>query len=403
MTITRDAAAPRILLFVAVCLVAANMRPTITAVGPLIDQIGGDTGLSVAALGLLAAVPLTAWGLVSPFALQLSRRFGMSRVVLGSLFLLLAGTLVRSLVTPIAGLWIGTVLIGVALAIANVLMPAVVKRDFPHRVPLMLGLYTALLGGVGAVASGVAVPLSRLGDAASGWRIALLVTGAALLPLAIGAWALATRGHHAAHLAAPGDGLSRRGIWAEPVAWLVACYMGLQAATFYMMLTWLASISVSIGRSEIAAGFDVMTFQVLTIAGPFVVPLLLRGRARRWVPAALPVLGIAGVIGLIAVPAGVTAWVLPIGLASGASLSMALTLMAERARDHDSAAALSGMAQSVGYLVAALGPVMFGWVHTATGSWMWSLVLLAVVLIAQGVVGLFAGRDRHVFEARGSG
>jgi len=387
-------------LVVAVCLVAANMRPTITAVGPLLDQIGQDTGISLATLGLLAAVPLVTWAIVSPFALRLSRRFGMSRVVLFSLAVLLLGTIVRSLPGPTASLWIGTAIIGVALAIANVLMPAVIKRDFPLRVPVMMGLYTALLGGVGAIGSGVAVPLSMLGDASSGWRLSLLISGAALLPIAMIVWAWATRGHHAQHLAARGATRSARGIWTDPTAWLVAAYMGFQAATFYMMLTWLATISVSVGKSEVAAGFDVMIYQLMTIAGPFVVPLLLRGPARRFVPAALPVLGLIGIVGLIVVPAGVTAWVLPAGLASGASLSMALTLMAERARDHDTSAALSGMSQSVGYIVAALGPVLFGWVHTATGGWEWSLGLLAAVLVAQGVTGIFAGRDRYVFESR---
>lgn len=382
-------------LIVAVCLVAANMRPAITAVGPLLDQIGGDTDLSVAALGMLASVPLLVWALVSPFALRLSRRFGMSRAVLGGLALLLIGTGIRSIAGPVAALWIGTVVIGVALAITNVLMPAVVKRDFPGRVPLMMGVYTALLGGMGAIGSGVAVPLSLLGDESSGWRVSLLLTGSALIPLAMIVWAVATRGHHAQHLAGGATG-SARGVWADPVAWLVAGYMGFQSATFYMMLTWLASISVSVGKTEIAAGFDVMIYQLLTIAGPFLVPVLLRGRARRVVPAAIPVLGVIGVAGLILAPDALTVWVLPIGLASGASLSMALTLMAERARDHDTSAALSGMAQSVGYILAAIGPIAFGWLHTATNGWTWPLALLAVVLLGQSAVGVFAGRERFV-------
>ena len=383
-------------LIVALCLVAANMRPAITAVGPLLDQIGTDTGLSVAALGMLASVPLLVWALVSPLALRLSRLFGMSRTILGGLLLLLLGTIIRSIAGPSAALWIGTVVIGVALAITNVLMPAVIKRDFPGRVPLMMGLYTALLGGIGAIGSGIAVPLSLLGDDSSGWRLSLLITGGALLPVAMLVWASATRGHHAKHLAARGATGSMRGIWADPVAWIVAGYMGFQAATFYMMLTWLASISVSVGKTEVAAGFDVMIYQLLTIAGPFIVPIVLRGRARRMVPSAIPVLGIVGVIGLILFPDAVTAWVLPIGLASGASLSMSLTLMAERARDHDASAALSGMAQSVGYIMAAIGPIVFGWLHTTTGGWTVSLIFLVVVLVGQGAFGVSAGRDRFV-------
>ncbi|WP_232711717.1 MFS transporter [Microbacterium lacus] len=387
-------------LLVAVCLVAANMRLSITAVGPLLDQIGTDTGLSVGTLGLIAAVPLVAWAAVSPFALALSLRFGMSRVVLGSLLVLLAGTIVRSLPGPTVSLWIGTVLIGLALAIANVLMPAVIKRDFSTRVPVVMAAYTGLLGGVGAISSGVAVPLSFLGDEQSGWRIALLVTGAGLLIPAIGVWAWATRGHHAVHLARPVTARSRTGIWRDALAWQVAAYMGFQAATFYMMLTWLAAISTSIGRSEVVAGFDVMIYQLTTIIGSIIVPLLLRGPAERYVPAAIPIVGIAGIAGLMLAPEGIVVWVLIAGLSSGASLSMALTLMAQRARTSDASAALSGMAQSVGYLIAAAGPVLFGWLHAGLGGWNFSLALLILVLVAQSVTGVFAGRPRFVLEHR---
>src|SRR5690349_6656716 len=122
------------MLLVAVCLVAANMRPAITGLGPLLDQIGADTGLSVTALGLLAAVPLIAWAVFSPLAHELSRRFGQPRVLLWSLLVLLAGTLVRSLIPPVAALWIGTAIIGIGIAVINVLMPAVVKREFPRHV-----------------------------------------------------------------------------------------------------------------------------------------------------------------------------------------------------------------------------------------------------------------------------
>jgi CP family cyanate transporter-like MFS transporter len=401
----RHALGPRasgLTLLIAVCLVAANMRLSITAVGPVLDQIGADTGLSVGTLGLIAAVPLVAWAAVSPFALGLSLRFGMSRVVLGSLIVLLVGTIVRSLPGPTVSLWLGTVLIGLALAIANVLMPAVIKRDFPARVPVVMAAYTGLLGGVGAIGSGVAVPLSFLGDGQSGWRIALLVTGAGLLVPAIALWAWATRGHHAVHLARPVIPRSGTGIWRDALAWQVAAYMGFQAATFYMMLTWLAAISTSIGRCEVVAGFDVMIYQLTTIIGSIIVPLLLRGPAERFVPAAIPLVGVIGIAGLILVPQGIVGWVLIAGLASGASLSMSLTLMAQRARTSDASAALSGMAQSVGYLIAATGPVLFGWLHAGVGGWNFSLGLLILVLIAQSVTGAFAGRPRFVLDGRPS-
>ncbi|QIG39157.1 MFS transporter [Microbacterium sp. 4R-513] len=387
-------------LIVATCLVAANMRPTITAVGPLLGQIGDDTGYSPTVLGLLGAVPLIMWAVISPLAHELSRRFGMSRAVTWSLLVLAVGTVVRSLSGPAASLWIGTIIIGAALAIVNVLMPAAIKRDFPQHVRGMMAVYTALLGGVGAIASGVAVPASHLelpsGEA--GWQFALLVIGLALLPFALGAWGWATRG--ASHGRQSGRPRGRTGIWSDRVAWTVAAYMGFQASTFYMLLTWLASISASTGRSAVVAGIDVMIYQIFSLVGSLVLPLLLRGRAERMVPALIPVLGIIGVAGLMLAPRAVIAWVVLIGLSSGASLAMTLTLMAQRARDPDASAALSGMAQSVGYVLAALGPVLFGWVHTTVGGWVAPLVLVLIVMIGQTVTGVFAGRERYVLEPR---
>lgn len=392
----------RVALVVAVCLVAVNMRPTITSVGPLLEQIGADTGLGPSALGLLASIPLATWALVSPFASGMSQRFGMSRVVLWSLALLTVGTLVRSVPGPAASLWIGTAVIGVALAIANVLMPAVIKREFPARVPAMMAVYTALLGGAGAVASGVAVPVSEWGagvTGADGWRLSLLITGGILLPVAIVIWLVAMRGRR--DQAAPaGTAGQSRGIWKDRTAWVVAAYMGFQSATFYILVTWLATIAVSTGRSAVTAGIDVMIYQMGALVGAVAVPIALRGGAARWVPAVLPVIALIGLTGLIAAPDAILGWVIVLGPASGASLGVSLTLMAQRARDHHGASALSGMAQSVGYLMAAAGPVLFGALHSATDAWLLPLLLVVAILIGQGWAGLAAGRERYVLEPR---
>ncbi len=389
------------MLLVAVCLVAANMRPAITGLGPLLDQIGADTGMAPATLGVLAAVPLAAWAVFSPLAHDLSRRFGQPRVLLGALLVLLAGTIVRSLTTPVAGLWIGTAVIGIGIAIINVLMPAVVKREFAGRVAAVTALYTALLAGLGAVSSGVVVPISHLevGGAPAGWRTALLVTGAGLLPFAIAGWWWAHRraGGARERRSSP---RGRTGIWGDPVAWLVAVYMGLQASMFYMFVTWLAPLSMSIGRSEVVAGVDVMVYQLFSLAGCLLLPLILRGTLERWAPALIPSLAIVGVAGLMVAPGGVLVWGSLIGLTGGATLAMSLTLMAQRARDHDTSAALSGMSQSVGYVIAALGPIAFGALHTITGGWLLPLALVLAVLTALTVVGVFAGRDRFVLERR---
>lgn len=400
---------PRLLLVVAVLLIAANLRATITGIGPLLAQIADDLGTTEAALGFLAAIPLIAFAVVSPLAHGLSIRFGMSSVILWSLIALAAGTLWRSLPGSPVSLWGGTALIGASLAIANVLLPAVVKRDFSDRLPTMMALFTAFLSGTGALASGVVVPISQIavGDGEIGWRWALVCSGA-LVPLAIGAWiaSLVSRRRQGARDAAAvapveaSHAPSRRaGMWADPVAWQVLAYMGFQSMTFYMLVTWLAPLALTLGRTEVVAGVDVMVLQVCAFLGSLVVPLLLRGRLARWTPGIIPVLGIIGIIGLITVPTLFVGWVVLCGLSCGASLSMTLSLFGLRARTPAAASRLSGMAQSGGYAIAAVGPIAFGGLLTLTSGWLAPLLLVVLVLVAQLTVGLFVGRDRHAEPA----
>ncbi|MCE7483224.1 MFS transporter [Microbacterium profundi] len=383
---------------VALCLVAVMMRPAISAVGPLIDRMSADTGIPLALLGALSTIVLITWAVVSPFAHGFGRRLGLGGAVLAALGLLGVGLVVRSLPGSSVWLWIGTGLIGVALAIGNVLMPAVIKRDFPLRVPLMMGVYSAILGGAGAVASGLAVPFADLsgGDIGAGWRMSLLLTGGAVLPFALITWWLASR--RGMRTAAPVGRAPRIGIWRDPVAWLVAAYMGVQSTSFYVLVTWLASVSIATGRSAAIAGVDVMVYQLFSLVGSLAVALVMRGRGERITPALLPALGVAGVVGLMIWPGAVGFWVVPLGLFSGASLGVSLTLMAQRARDHSTSSALSGMSQSVGYAIAAIGPVLFGAIHAATGSWTLPLIILLVAMTLQAAFGIYAARDRYVLE-----
>lgn len=410
---TDAAARPRNwgLLFVAVCLLAANMRMTITGVGPLLEQIAADRGVAPAALGGLASVPLIAWSLVSPLAHGLSLRFGLSRTISWSLVALTGGTVWRSLPGSELNLWFGTALIGAALAIGNVLLPVVIRRDFSARVPTVMGIYTALLGGIGALAAGLVVPISHVETSTGelGWRIALLTSGA-LIPVALVAWLAATRGepapqrHEALPLAssmraAAPDRAGRR-IWRDPVAWTVAVYQGSQAMLFYMIATWLAPIQVSQGSTAVDAGLDVMFYQLVSILGSLCLPLLFRGRRERWLPAVIPIL-IAGTFAcVVLLPGPGLHWVLLGGFASGASLSLSMLYMAIRAQSSEAASALSGMAQSIGYLIAAAGPALFGWLAAASGGWILPLWLVLAVGAVQLVAGILLGRGRMVFEAR---
>lgn len=416
------------LLIPAVCLVAANLRMTITAVGPLLDEIAADRGIAPAALGLLGSLPLLTWGLVSPLAHSLSARFGMSRAVSGSLVVLAIGTAWRSLPGAEANLWLGTACIGVGLAIANALLPAVIKRDFPARVPLMMGIYTALLGGTGAIGAGFAAPLADLtvNGERLGWQWTLALMGAPI-PLALVVWIIATRAGRGAGIglrgpadpsadgaavprqpeaaagagapvvtAVPGTSAGRR-IWRDPLAWQVSLYMGTQSAIFYSLSSWLAPYETSLGSSPVAAGALVMVFQIIGIGGSLALPLLARGaRGTRWWPGLLPVGTLVALVGMALWPAAMLAWLAIGGLAGGGSLTMAMTLMAMRARTAEHSAALSGMAQSLGYLIAAAGPVAFGALLGASGGWIAPFALIWGAAVAQIALGVSVGRPRFV-------
>ena len=425
-----------VLLFVAVCLVAANLRMTITAVGPLLDEIATDRGVAPVTLGLLGSLPLITWGLVSPLAHGLSARVGMSRAVSWALVALAAGTLWRSLPGTDANLWLGTALIGVGLGFANALLPAVIKRDFPARVPLLMGVYTALLGGTGAIGAGLAAPLAdlSLGGDRLGWEASLLLMGAPI-PIALAVWIIANRlgrrGARAALLAsgisdtesatspntlaradaaqsaapitmgtrdAPPGSAGRR-IWRDPLAWQVSLYMGSQSAIFYSLAAWLAPFEISQGRTPVAAGLILMTFQIVGIAGSLALPLIARGpRRKRWLPGLLPTLTLIAMLGIALWPGAIIAWLVIGGLAGGGSLTMALTLMAMRARTAEHATALSGMAQSLGYLIAAVGPFAFGALLGASGGWIAPFALIWGAAVAQIALGVSVGRPRFVLD-----
>ncbi|KAM9864335.1 putative transporter YycB [Leucobacter aridicollis] len=372
--------------FVAVFLVALNMRMTIAGVGPLLNDIADSRGVSAGTLGLLASIPLLTWAAVSPFAQTLSARFGMDRTVTLSLVVLALGTVWRSLDFSTANLWLGTVLIGAALAVANVLMPAIVKRDFGPRTPAVMGVYSAALGGAAGIGTAIAIPVSRAEVAGRplGWEAGLLATGLTI-PIALLAWLLiAERGARRAARAAPAAPAPAprvgRAVWRSKTAWLLACYMGAQSTSFYIFATWIAPIMFSRGASAAMTSTGITLFHICGMLGSLLAPLLLRFDGRSLLQVALPVIQLVGVVGLVLAPSATFVWIVALGLCCGAALSVSLTLIAQRSSDAHTAAAVSGMSQAVGYSIAALGPVLFGWAHDLSGGWALPLVVSVAAL-----------------------
>ena len=381
-----------LLLVLGIMVLAANLRPALTGVAPLIGEIRADTGISYGLAGLLTTLPLLAFALLSPVAPLVARRFDMERVLLASLLVLSAGILLRW-VEAVAALFLGTAILGAAIAVGNVLLPGLVKREFPERAGLMTSVYTASLGISAALAAGVSVPLAQLDGI--GWRGALAVWAVPAFLAGVAWLPQLGRSDRSADAIAQS---SPAALWRSPLAWQVTLFMGLQSLAYYVTLTWLPEILQDEGMDASGAGWMLGLSQAVAILAMFFAPVMAeRKPSQRSVVALAVGMTGAGILGLlVAGSAAAPLWVVLLGLGQGASFSLALTFFALRAPDHEHAAVLSGMAQSVGYLLAAGGPFLFGVLRDATGSWTVPLALLLAVSVCLLIAGLGAARDAHV-------
>jgi CP family cyanate transporter-like MFS transporter len=382
-----------------VLLVAACMRPAITSVGPVLTRIGAATGLSHAWLGLLGALPLLAFGVVSPFVHGPARRLGVEQVIIWALVVLSVGTLLRSM-AGLPGLWAGTFVVGAGVAVLNVLMPVVVRSNYPTRVALVTGMYSAALGALAATASGVSLPIAELAGGADGWHWSLGVW-ALFTALVAGVWSQRVRRESSAEArlsaALPTATVPTQSVWRSREAWRITGFIGLQSSTFYIMIAWFPAIAVDRGVGAGVAGWYLFTAQVVGIGSGLVLPLVLNRYGRRVSGLAVSVPMVVAVLGLLAVPSLLPLWSVFVGLSTGAALVLGLALIGFASRDSAHGAKLSGMAQSVAYLIAAAGPVVAGWLRDVTGSWNGALFLILGIAVSQTVVlasGGLSSRER---------
>ncbi|MFE6056736.1 CynX/NimT family MFS transporter [Kitasatospora sp. NPDC056446] len=367
---------------------AANLRASLTGVGPLLDRVQDDLGLAPGVLGMLNTLPLLAFAALSPMVPRLAARWGSERLLGGALVVLAVGIAVRW-VPSVVSLFAGTVLIGAGIAVGNVLLPSLIKRDFPTKVGMLTSAYATVMGGVAAVASGVAVPISE--SAPGGWYTAL-GCWVVLALVAVLLWLPQMRNAPPAPQAARGQ---HRLPWNSGLAWAVTAFMGLQSFGFYVIVTWLPRVFQDHGVSAAEAGWLLFLFQAVAVVTSLAVPGALRwARDQRALAAVCSATLLVGYLGLVVAPDLTVLWCIVLGLGGGACLVLALAFLGMRAQDAAGAGALSAMAQSIGYLLAAAGPVVFGLLHTSgSGSgWKGPLVLMCVVAAAQTVVSLVAGR-----------
>ena len=380
------------LLLIGILLIASTLRAPIIGVAPMLGMIREANGISAAEAGMLTTLPLLAFAAVSPFAAGLAREYGMERSLFSALLVIATGIALRS-TGPVWALFLGTGALGIGIAVANVLLPSLLKRDFPTRIASLTGAYAVTAGLVSALVSTAAIPLAHLPN--SSWRLSLasvLIFPAAALIV----WFPQLRLR-----AAPTGEVARsphgRRIWHSPLAWQVTAFLGLTSLVYNLVTAWLPAILVEAGYPAAMAGSLHGLSQLATaVPGLILGPVVRRMKDQRGIAIAVSLATSLSLLGLWQLPSLAMLWVSLFGFGAGAAFILGLTFVSLRASDSDQAAALSGMAQCIGYSLAAAGPPLAGLVHDATGGWAAALAFCVVAALLMAVLGSLAGRDTTI-------
>ncbi|QHS15209.1 MULTISPECIES: MFS transporter [unclassified Shewanella] len=383
------------LLVIGILLIAANLRAPFTGIAPVLEQIISHFGLSGSQAGFLTTLPLIAFAIVSPMAAFFARKQGLEHALFAALILILLGIGAR-FVDSSAMLLIGTAIIGVGIAIANVLLPSLIKRDFATKIALMTSAYVLTMGVVSGGFSALVFPLSQLNGL--GWQLALgsaaIITVASLI-----VWTAQLGKHtkptYSAHQSAPS-----KSVWRYLLAWQISLLLGLNSFLNYIIITWLPSILTDTGHSAVEAGAYHGAFQIATaLPGLILIPLLAKLKDQSALSFILALLSAGSALGLLYMPHFAFVWTLMLGFCSGACFILGLSFISLRTDDPHQAASLSGMSQSVGYLLAAVGPMVAGALHTSTGSWDAPLWLCAIAGVLCALCGLGGGRNTTLHKS----
>ena len=367
------------------------MRSPLSGVGPLTESIQNALGLSYSMIGLITTLPLICFAILSGFTLYFTQRFGLEVTLGAALFILTIGVLGRSF-AYIPALYLGTLFLGMGIAVMNVLMPSIVKRDFPERSGFMTSLYSGTMGIGATMGAGLSVPIAH----AVNWQFSL-GSWAAFSMIGLIFWIPQlknrTKPKNPIHI-----GVAIKKLGSSPIAWQIALFMGLQSLIFYAVLAWLPEILIDRGMTPTKAGLVLSVSQGAGILGSLIIPSI-AGRFSDqckivWVTGAMEIIGMSGI--LLSDTFMISTWAAVLGFGLGGNFSLALLFMVLRADSAELTTGLSGMAQSVGYFIAAFGPVLFGFVHDLTNSWTIPLYSMLAIAGLQLLFGLGAAKDRVI-------
>jgi len=386
-----------LLLIIGIIFVSSTLRAPLTSVGPIISYIRDGLAISNVLAGFVTTIPLLAFAVISPFAPKIARRFGMELTLFYAILLLAAGIIIRSLGTT-AFLLIGTSLIGIAIAFGNVLLPSLIKLKFPLQVGLLTAIFTVSMNLSAGIGAGISYPIAESTiygwqGALGCWSIFAIIASIIWIPQ-IKKRKEMTESQIETTIDKP------KSILASPLTWTITLCMGFQSLIFYTTAAWIPDILQSQGMEADQSGWMLSIMQFAQLPMTFITPIIAgRLKDQRILVVVYTALYLIGFIGLLVGSNSLAiVWMIFLGLAGGASFSLVMMFFSLRSRTPMEAAELSGTAQSIGYLLAAVGPVFFGYIHDATGSWHTSIILFIVTVVLLFFSGMHASRDRYVTE-----
>jgi len=388
-----DTRAEKVLVVIGIVVLAFNLRPAAVSVGPVLDEIADGLGMSPTTAGVLTTLPVLAFASFGALAPWLARIAGAHRVTLASLLAVVLGLGVRSGVDEVPAFLLLSLLALAGMATANVLLPSLVKLHFPNRVGLLTSIYSTALALGLTSASVFTVPISgQFG--AEGWRWGLFAWALTALVAALPWIALIRHDkspEEVPHTITLGDVARTR------LGWAMAAFFGLQSLQAYSIFGWFAQVYRDAGFSPATAGLLLGVITAMSIPLSFWVPsIAARVNNQSLLMIALIACYPVGYLGLIFAPvAGAWLWAAAVGVGT-CTFPLILTLIGLRSRTSEGTAALSGFTQSVGYLIAAIGPFGVGVLYDVTGGWTIPLGALLVLVIPQLVVGLVVARPSYI-------
>jgi len=384
------------LMILGIIFVSFNLRAPITSVGPIIALIKKEYLLNNSMAGFVTTLPLIAFAIFSPYVPKLSFKFGDGLTMLGGLILIFIGEIIRSY-TNSFGLFLGTTLIGLGIAIGNVLLPSIIKYNFSKHIGIIISIYITSMCSFAAIGSGLSVPLvTKLSFT---WRNSLGIW-IILILIAIGIWIPQLRKKEIFNNNSTNKQLKSNSIWKSPLAWWVTLFMGTQSFLFYSLVAWLPAIIVSKNMTFEFSGSMLLFYQLVSLPTTLIVPIVAaKFKSQKLISIIILSFYLLGMTLLFFAKTKflIMLSLLFMGLSAGGGISLAILFLSFRTPNAKKAAELSGMAQSAGYLIASIGPILIGFLFDLTNSWNSTMIILIIAILFLIFCGIKAGKDEVTY------